>query len=432
MKDYYFNLIEKLKNNLFFQNVAIVASGSLLARIIGFFTAPIITRLYLPEDYGVLSTYAAIIGIIITIASLRYEVTIPLPEKENKAISLLKLSFLITVGLSAFFSFLIILWGDFIAQQLSLTHVKSFIWVIPTAFFGAGIYNALSSWATRHKLFKVITRTNISQSLASRAVKIGFGFLGVTPLGLLLGLITEQTAGVLLLFRKLLNKTPEFFKSFNRNEIIDVAKKYKNFPIYQSWSQLLLGFGTHLPVIMIASIYGIQVVGLYGLAHSMVNMPMSILGQAVSKVYYAEISRYGKNNPEAIYKLTISIMKKLFYFAIPPIIVLILWGPWLFSFIFGESWFDAGLYAKALSFIILFRLVSSPIMHCLNVLEKQKVQLIFNIVRVFLVFLLFFISMKLGINSTSAIWLYSVAMSGFFFFIMIYILSMIREKKAYE
>lgn len=429
MKNYFLKYIEKLKNNLFFQNVAIIASGSVIARIIGLFTAPIITRLYLPEDYGVLSVFTAFVGVAGTIATLRYEVTIPLPEKEKVANNLLWLSFLITLVLSAILATGTFLLGDWITIKFSITHVRAYLWIIPVSFLGAGIYQSLSFWATRHKYFKVITKTNITQSVASRAVKIGFGAIGIAPLGLLLGLVTTQFVGIGSILRKLFKDVPDFFKNFEWSEIKQAALRYKRFPIYQTWSQLLLGFGTHLPVMMIASIYGTKVVGLYGLAHGMVNMPMGLIGKAVSQVYYAEISKYGKENPEKIYKLTLSIMKKLFYAAIIPTIILIIGGPWLFSFVFGENWYDAGVFARILTFIILSRLTTSPIMHCFNVLEKQKAQLFLNVIRVLLVFLIFFLSKTLNLQAISTIWFYSISMSSYFLFMMILVLNMLKVKK---
>ena len=103
---------------------------------------------------------------------------------------------------------------------------------------------------------------------------------------------------------------------------------------------------SHLPVIMITSIYGTKVVGLYGLAHGMVNMPMGLIGKSVSQVYYAEIAKYGKDDTDRIYKLSISIIKKMTLIALVPTSVLIIGGPWLFSTFFGQNWFKGLSYPK--------------------------------------------------------------------------------------
>ena len=69
------------------------------------------------------------------------------------------------------------------------------------------------------------------------------------------------------------------------------------------------GFGRSVAGIVNWCFYGVEVVGVFGLAQNMINMPMDLIGQSVAQVYYAEISKYGKNNPEKIYNLSVSIIK---------------------------------------------------------------------------------------------------------------------------
>ncbi|MDZ7775662.1 MAG: hypothetical protein U5L09_08740 [Bacteroidales bacterium] len=72
---------EKIKNNIFFQNIAVVAGGNTAAKLIGILSAPVITRLYSPEDYGVFSVFASAVAVIGALSTLRYAVAIPIaPE----------------------------------------------------------------------------------------------------------------------------------------------------------------------------------------------------------------------------------------------------------------------------------------------------------------------------------------------------------------
>ncbi len=423
------SLIGKLKSNIFFQNVAIVASGSIIARIIGLFTSPVLTRIYSPEDYGIFSFFSAVVGVAGSLSTLRYAVTIPLAEKEELADHLLYLSFLVTLAFTLFWSFVIIFFRDLFGSIFSVQNVSSYLWILPIIFFGIGIYEALSFWATRHKQFLLITKTTLYQSIFSRGIKIGLGLIGIKPMGLLIGLIVSQVAGIGSIFRKLLKERPNFITNFSWKGIKYAAIRYKRFPLFQSWSQLLLSLGAHLPTIFIASIYGAKVVGLYGLAHTMISMPMSILGNSISQVYYAEIAKYGKANKEKIYKLTFTVVKKLLIIALLPTLVLITVGPWLFSIFFGQRWFDAGIYARILSVIILFRLVSSPVMQCLNVLEKQGFQLFFNITRTLMILLIFYLAKTNSWAPTITITLYSIFMSVFYFSIILIVLNLLRSSK---
>lgn len=427
IKNIIFQFRERLKRNIFFQNVAIVAGGNAAAKIIGILATPIITRLYTPEDYGVFSVFLSVIGIIGSLATLRYAVTIPIAKEEKLADNILKLCFLITFSLSLLWIAGIALFGSFIAEKFSAEQLQPYLWLLPLVFFTKGIYEALNNWAVRIKNFKLITRTKISQGISSAAVKIGLGSIGIAPLGLFIGHIAQEAAGIGSLLSKLIKVKPSFFKEFSRDEIKFAANRYKKFPLVQSWSQLLMALGAQLPVLLIGVFYGVDVAGVFGLAQNMINMPLDLIGQSVAQVYYAEISIYGKNNPEKIYSLSISIIKKLFWVGLIPVGILMAFGPWLFKIVFGPEWLDAGVYAQFLSIMILTRFISSPIANIYNVYEKQSLQLIINIIRVLLVVLSFYICNLLTLSELTSIGVYSSALTIYYAFLIVIILRVVKK-----
>lgn len=418
---------EKLKNNIFFQNIAVVAGGNVTAKLIGILSAPIITRLYTPEDYGVFSVFISIVAIVGSLATLRYAVTIPIAKEDNLADNLLKLCFLITFSISIVWFIGIALWGDFFMVKFSAENLRPFLWYMPVAFLGIGIYEALNNWAVRNRKFRLITRTKVSQGISSAVVKVGLGVLGVIPLGLILGHIAQEAAGITSLFSKLYQTRPSFFKTINLHKIQNAAIRYKKFPLVQSWSQLLLVFGAQLPVIMIGAFYGVEVVGVFGLAQNMINMPMDLIGQSVAQVYYAEISKIGKNNSEKIYFLSISIISKLFLIGLIPVGLLIAFGPWAFKLVFGPEWLEAGVFARFLSILILTRFISSPISSIFNVYEKQSLQLALNIIRVALVFAVFYACYIFDFSALISIGIYSISMTVYYAFLTIIVLKVVKR-----
>ncbi|MDZ7775663.1 MAG: oligosaccharide flippase family protein [Bacteroidales bacterium] len=316
--------------------------------------------------------------------------------------------------------------GDNLAVRFSVSHIIPYLWVLPVVFWGKGFYQALQNWAIRQKNFRIITRTKISQGISASGVKIGLGVFGVKPLGLILGIVAQEAAGIISLLSKLIKEKPSFFKYFSWHEIIAVASRYKKFPLFQSWSQLLLALGAQLPVLLIGAYYGAGAAGIFGLAHNMINMPMTLIGQSVAQVYFGEISKYGKHNPKKIYKLSLSVMKKMFWVGLLPIGLLIALAPWLFEFVFGSEWVDAGFYARFLSILILTRFLSSPIANILNVFERQGLQLILNIVRVVLVLLVFTISNIIELTALNTIGVYSVLMTVYYAILAIIVLRVVK------
>lgn len=418
---------EKFRKSIFIQNIAVVAGGNAASKLIAILSAPVITRIYTPEDYGVFSVFIAFTAIAVTLSTLRYAVTIPLAKDKLVANNLVKLSFSITLILSLLILLFILLFSESLVTITNTKKISPYIWVFPVAFFGQGMYEALNNWALRHRKFKTITTTRVSQSLSTSATKIGIGALGYKPLGLFLGYIAQSYTGIVQLMIKLFKAEPAFFKQFRINDVIAAAKRYKQFPLYQSWSQLLLSLGVQLPVILIGMIYGSVTVGVFGLAQNMINLPMNILGQSVAQVYYAEIAKYGKEKPERIYNLTLSVVKKMFLIGIIPFVGLLLGGPWLFQLVFGNEWSEAGIFAQLISPLILLRFISSPVMHCFNVLEKQRAQLVINIIRTLLILLVFYIAWTFKINPRLTIGVYSIGVSLFYLSVILIVIKILNN-----
>ena len=93
---------KKLANNDFLKSLAVLMTGTLIAQIIGYLLAPIITRLYTPGEMGEFGIFQRVTVLLATIATVRYEYALPLPKKDNHAFLLfgfaLKIS-LITISL---------------------------------------------------------------------------------------------------------------------------------------------------------------------------------------------------------------------------------------------------------------------------------------------------------------------------------------------
>ena len=73
------NRISSIVKGDFFKSFTVLMSGTLIAQIIGYAIAPILTRLYTTEEMGELGFYMRLTGFIAAIATLRYEAALPLP-----------------------------------------------------------------------------------------------------------------------------------------------------------------------------------------------------------------------------------------------------------------------------------------------------------------------------------------------------------------
>ena len=81
--------IKKVKTFLmrkpFFRHVLVLVTGTTLAQLLAVAASPILTRLYSPEEFGLLTVYTAVLYIFALMGTLQYENAIPLPEDEESA-----------------------------------------------------------------------------------------------------------------------------------------------------------------------------------------------------------------------------------------------------------------------------------------------------------------------------------------------------------
>jgi len=410
-----------------FRNMALLTSGTGVAKAIGILTMPIITRIYLPEDIGVLSVFVALTAMLVPFGTLRYSMAIPLPKNDGLATNLV-----ILCGISLFANsglvFLIFwLFARPLLSLLSMDQLLPFWWLLPLAIAGTGMYELLTSWAVREKAFTPLAKTKVWQATIGSTVKIGLGVLGFKPLGLLIGHVFNQTGGVLSLLKVFLGKSAANFRHISGNRMIFLLKYYADFPKYRLPSQFLLIFATQAPLLYFAWQFGTQITGQLGLALMIVALPMTLFGQTTGQAYYAEIARIGRKNPDKIYEISKNITRKLFLISIPPFLILLLFGPWLFQVVFGDVWKEAGVFASILAIYLLTQFVSSPLVNALSVFDKQRLFLLVNVIRVVGIILVFGFSFGIGLTGFKTILVYSVALSVHFIFVAYLVFRVIKH-----
>ena len=88
----------------FNRNVATLVTGTGLAQLIPLAVTPVLSRLYPPEQFGVLALFISVVSSLSVLATGRYEFAIMLPRKDVDATNIAALSITISliVGVSLF------------------------------------------------------------------------------------------------------------------------------------------------------------------------------------------------------------------------------------------------------------------------------------------------------------------------------------------
>ncbi|PWR73087.1 lipopolysaccharide biosynthesis protein [Methanospirillum stamsii] len=395
----------------FVSDVAKIVSGTMFAQILIFLSSPIITRLYGPEAFGILSIFTSITVIIDVIACLSLQYAILLPDQEEEAVNLLGACILIAISISMITVPVFIFGSDLIVFLLGAPELKPYLIFIPPFVLISGFFIALNHWNTRTRHFGRLSIAQITQSFVATGTRLGAGFAGFATGGSLIGayflgtLVSTTTLG-LQIYRDDHNLIK---KSISWHGMISALRRYKKFPIMDSWSRLLNAISWQLPIFLLTAFFSPQIAGFYSLGFMVFQMPMDLIGRSIGKVFFQRASVAHLDGTLSI--LVEHVFRVLVMIGMFPVLVVIILGPGLFALIFGKIWYVAGLYTQILAPWAFVWFISSPLSSIWAVMEKQEFGLKFTSLNLVTRFLSLMVGAVLQ-SPIIALLLFSI--SGFF------------------
>ena len=369
------SLFEKVNTRLnaqggFLKSVSVLVGGTAFAQMIGLLCLPLLTRLYSPNDYSILGIYVAIVSIFAVISCFRFEIAIPIPEKDEEAKSLLFISLLSNIFTILFLYLILLLVYPLIKNLHIIRQLSIWIWFIPLGVFLSGLYSALQYWSSRRKRFKEIAHTRMTQAVLGNGASLIVGITTGGFWGLIFGQLLNFSGG----FLRLANSTYHDLKIIKKTlPLKDVLYKYRDYPKYSTFEALANISAIQLPLIIIASFVVGAEVGYLMLAMKILGIPMGLIGRAMSQVYLSHAPEFYKK--KQLYRYTVDILKKIFKLIVIPFILLAMLSPYIFDFIFGENWSGLGKYILIMIPWYFMQILSSPVSMALHIIGSQKTAL---------------------------------------------------------
>ena len=418
-------LSKALPKNQFARGVSVLIGGTAGAQLLSVLAAPILTRLYSPDDFGMLAVFTALLTFFTVISAGRYELTIPLPDSEQDAADLTVLGFSLVLCTTIISAFIFIIWPQKIATIINTPQLANYLWIIPLGVFFLGSYQVFNKWAVRQKQFTVIAKTRVYQSVGTLAIQLGGHSLG--SLALMGGHAIGQGIGASGLAYSAL-KRPELKKSSWRN-LKKQAYRYKDFPIFSTWTALFNTASLQFAPIMFIAMFGATVTGLYALTLRMLTLPSSLIGNAVGSVFLSEAPKAKRDGNLA--ELVTKLHSRLAMAGALPLVVLLLFGPDLFALVFGEEWRKAGVYSQWMAPWIYLQFQWSPLSMLTMVLELQRQALVSQILTFIIRFGSIVVVWKLGLSADIGIFTFAVVSAVVYLLRMLWFMNKAHVQVSY-
>lgn len=326
-------------------------TGGVLAHALPLLLGPVLTRLYTPGDFGQYALLWALATNLAVVACARYEFALPLEKKAYGAAQLMALCarlLLATTAAAMLLALVLLFWPG-----------MALAWLLPAGVLAIGATQWLTLWATRAQRFGLLSAARLVQQGGGAVLQVLLGLLKTGPVGLLLGPIAAGLGAAWLLarpapqggWRRLLRQPLRRLKA--------MAARHRDFPLYNTPHAFAGALQDTLALLLIAAWAGDAAAGFWALALRYLKAPATLLGGALSQALYPQLLQ-ARSAAEAR-ALVRRTMLALALLATPLAAVLMLWGPMLFTWVFGAQWDDAGTLARGLGLYIGLHFIASPL-----------------------------------------------------------------------
>lgn len=375
-------VLRRIRRGSFVRGLTILTSASLLQNLITFASAPIVARLFAPEQFGIAGLIQTLGVLPVLCATGQYYLALGIARTRAESINIAVLSMLLAPLLA-----LLLLPPTLVLQAYRaslpdfLVPVAPYFWTILIFMVASGTLVVTRLWEIRHAHYKPMVVNRMIESGGIAVFQIGFGLLGAGPLGLIIGRWAGTAAaaghGLRLVLGQIGRKG---LRSVSRRRMRLLAARHWRLPLYQLPANALNEATRQLLPILLAIFYSLESVGFFWFANRLLERPAIVFGSNVGRVYYqhaADRRQAGQRVSQLFWRSTGILLAV----AAVPFGAVVAFGPPLFAFVFGSEWELAGHYARWIAVANFAMLLAFPARGATVLFDLQGIFAIVETVR---------------------------------------------------
>ncbi|MBQ8713263.1 MAG: oligosaccharide flippase family protein [Prevotella sp.] len=360
--------------NPFVRNAFKLSSSNALVYLLPIVVTPILSRIYSTEDFSEWGVFSSTFLIINSVIFLSYDNAIVKCEKEADIPVLFRLCLLLAMC-NVILVFLIFKVG----QHFHLSYFEAFpsLFLLILLLCIAPLVQLLYNVSNRYEAYSLMSYASIIQGAAQAVFRIlcnGAKYFN----GLIVGSFLAYLSVCLTYIYGLRHHLATIFMAKMKwQHLTDVMAKYKKFPLFDAPGMLLETAIGNMSLILLSLYFAKDVVGCYSMIYQLILLPIIIVGSAVSKVYYKDISVAG--SLQDISTITKKVVKISFVLSLLPILLLGCGGDYVLTWFLGEKWEAAGTLALCMSAISVPIILSGSLLPIFRRLDRQGTKFFFDL-----------------------------------------------------
>ena len=358
------------------KNAGKLLSANVVAQVVALLVYPVLTRLYAPEDFGLLTFFLNIGNLIVLVATMEYQYAVLLAKEHRESVAAVQLSALLSAGWLVVLCLLLPFRGWF-ASVFHIEENTDCLWLLPLYVAGGAGWNILNMYLTRRKAFGRLSGYKLTNGLLAPVGKMAFGFAGLTSFGLIVASVAASLAALLLTIGKRIGRWWKKLWQVDRDALRTVAKEYRKFPLFSLPRALVNTLGIALPALVLTPVFGLKDLGFFSMALTLAFMPITLIVNSFQQVLFQKVTeKVHARQPilGAIRQLTL----KTLIAVVPLFVVLYFPLPWLTGWLLGAEWTVTGEYIRRMLPWLLMVCLNGTICFVADVFMAQGVGLLFE------------------------------------------------------
>lgn len=353
------------------RNVAKLMTGTAIGQAIALLAAPVLSRLYSPDEFGVVGVFLALASVLAVVSALRLELAIVVPKADDEALVIMATALLIVGGFVLVAAVILFFMAAPIAGWLGAPAVAPLLGALPLYVGLMGTFQVFNYWSTRNSRFGRLATAHVARSVSTAATQAALGAGGLGAAGMLAGQVAGQAlATATLLGRAALGGSQVLRTKVSLAVARGIVRRYSDFVAFGAPQALINAVSQSVPALVLTSAFGAGAAGQFLLAQRVVTAPGNLLGQSLRQVLYPHLSR--RLDDPKLPRFALNVTLGLAGLAVVPVVLLAIFGPSVFAWLFGEEWRLGGSFAGYLSLMFAMGLTNIPAMSLIPLLRMQR------------------------------------------------------------
>lgn len=320
--------------------------------------APLLGRLYSPEEFGLYGLFYLFITTSTMFVCLNYDMAVPAAVSEVDAEDLTEASIRISLVLCGLIA--AILTAFIVLNFMGFGSLP--VWAGPLAFvilLLQALIQVFQAWYVRRQTAVTIGRAGITLNAARSGSQVALGVFSGPWWGLGLGEVIGRAASLVhsIVAPGAWHPRSGFFSAPMPWHTL---KRYRQFPLVLLGSTAIDAMVLFAQIAVLSALFGAVGMGQYFMMRRTLDLPIAFAFRSLSDVFYGRLAAHSRETPERVkpfYVRSVFILAAVgFVCAVP----LMFFAKPLFELILGPAWGEAGVLAAVMAPSAVLNLAVAP------------------------------------------------------------------------